>query len=63
MAAEQSAYEAMISLVRDSTLMASPDPEAELLVFMDASLTGYSIVVTQVVNWDPNFLSPSNDTK
>ncbi|OWZ10596.1 hypothetical protein PHMEG_00016533 [Phytophthora megakarya] len=34
--------------------MASPNPDAELLVFTDASLTGYSIVVTQVVNWDPS---------
>ncbi|KAG3105799.1 hypothetical protein PI125_g13363 [Phytophthora idaei] len=51
--AEPSAYDAVLSLVRDSALMASPDPDAELLVFTDASLTGYSIVVTQVANWDP----------
>ncbi|KAG3175220.1 hypothetical protein C6341_g9590 [Phytophthora cactorum] len=51
--AERSAYDAVLSLVRDSALMASPDPDAERLVFRDASLTGYSIVVTQVANWDP----------
>jgi hypothetical protein len=43
----------MLALVRDSALMASPDPDAELLVFTGASLPGYSIIVTQVVNWDP----------
>ncbi|GMF22478.1 unnamed protein product [Phytophthora fragariaefolia] len=50
---EQAAYEAGLSLVRASALMASPDPDAELLVLTDASLNGYSIVVTQVVDWDP----------
>jgi len=51
--ADQAAYQAMLSLVRNSALMASPDPNAELLVFTDASLSGYSIIVTQVVHWDP----------
>ncbi|OWZ07272.1 hypothetical protein PHMEG_00020355, partial [Phytophthora megakarya] len=50
---ERAAYESMLSLVRDSELMASPNPAAKLLVFTDASLTGYSIVVTQVADWDP----------
>ncbi|KAE9062778.1 hypothetical protein PF010_g29265 [Phytophthora fragariae] len=53
---EQAAYEDVLSLVRASALMASPDPDAELLVFTDASLNGYSIVVTQVVDWDPTLL-------
>ncbi|KAG3201578.1 hypothetical protein PC129_g23472 [Phytophthora cactorum] len=39
--AERSAYDAVLSVVRDSALMASPDPGAELLVFTDANLTGY----------------------
>ncbi|KAG2792677.1 hypothetical protein PC129_g23003 [Phytophthora cactorum] len=51
--AERSAYDAVLSLVRDSALMASPDPDAELLVFTDAILTRYSIVVTKIANWDP----------
>ncbi|ETI44580.1 hypothetical protein F443_10707 [Phytophthora nicotianae P1569] len=33
--AEQAAYEAMLALVLDSALMASPNPEAELLVFTE----------------------------
>ncbi|OWY99894.1 hypothetical protein PHMEG_00029027, partial [Phytophthora megakarya] len=53
-ASEQAAYQSMLALVRDSALMATPDPDAELLVFTDASLTGYSIIVTQVANWEPN---------
>ncbi|OWZ08419.1 hypothetical protein PHMEG_00019044 [Phytophthora megakarya] len=53
-AAEQAAYESMLALVRDSVLMAIPDPDAELLVFTDASLTGYSIIGTQGANWEPN---------
>ncbi|KAG3061225.1 hypothetical protein PC121_g13075 [Phytophthora cactorum] len=39
--AERYAYDAVLSVVRDSALMASPDPGAELLVFTDANLTGY----------------------
>ncbi|KAG3088750.1 hypothetical protein PI125_g18250 [Phytophthora idaei] len=38
---EQAAYNDVLSLVRDSALMASPNPDAELLVFTDASISGY----------------------
>ncbi|GMF47322.1 unnamed protein product [Phytophthora fragariaefolia] len=52
-AEEQNAYSAMLALVRDSAVMTSPSPDAELLVFVDVSTSGYSIVVTQVVDWNP----------
>eukprot|EP00644_Phytophthora_capsici_P010650 jgi/Phyca11/104342/e_gw1.9.938.1 len=40
-AGDQAAYDAVVALVRDSALMAFPDAEAELLLFTDASATGY----------------------
>ncbi|POM62149.1 hypothetical protein PHPALM_28729 [Phytophthora palmivora] len=48
---ECSCYKRVLSLVKDSALMVHPDPDAELCVFTDASLFGFSIVVTQVVTW------------
>ncbi|GMF35886.1 unnamed protein product [Phytophthora fragariaefolia] len=48
---ERSCYERVLSLLKDSALMVHPDPDAELCVFADASLFGFSIVTTQVVNW------------
>ncbi|POM62467.1 hypothetical protein PHPALM_28383 [Phytophthora palmivora] len=47
---EQDAYNETLALVRDSVLTASPNTEAELM----PSITDYSIVVTQVVDWDPS---------
>ncbi|KAG3090540.1 hypothetical protein PI125_g17674 [Phytophthora idaei] len=35
-------------------MMTFPDPEAEMLLFTDASATGYGIIVTQVKHWDPS---------
>ncbi|OWZ12007.1 hypothetical protein PHMEG_00014894 [Phytophthora megakarya] len=57
-ASEQAVYQSMLALVRDSVLMAIPDPDAELLVFTDASHTGNSIIVTQVANWESNVAEP-----
>lgn len=50
---EKAVYENVLSLVRDSALMAHHDPDAELCVFTDASLFGFGIVVTQVMQWQP----------
>ncbi|POM74528.1 Hypothetical protein PHPALM_8493 [Phytophthora palmivora] len=44
-------YQQVYSLVKDSALMSHPDPDEELCVFTDASLFGFSIVVTQVMTW------------
>ncbi|KAG3189944.1 hypothetical protein PC128_g11542 [Phytophthora cactorum] len=33
-------------------MMIFPDPDAELLLFTDASASGYSIILTQVRVWD-----------
>uniref|UniRef100_H3H7U3 Reverse transcriptase n=1 Tax=Phytophthora ramorum TaxID=164328 RepID=H3H7U3_PHYRM len=44
---ERDAFKDVVSLVRDSALMVHPDPDADLCVFTDASLSGFSIVVTQ----------------
>ncbi|POM67087.1 Hypothetical protein PHPALM_16963 [Phytophthora palmivora] len=54
---KQDTYAAVKPLVHYSVLIAPPAPKAELLVFTDASLMGYSIMVTQVVDWDPFCLS------
>jgi hypothetical protein len=51
--ADQAAYHATLSFVHNSALMISPDHNAELLVFTDASLSGYTIIVTQMIDWDP----------
>ncbi|KAE8960197.1 hypothetical protein PR001_g30462, partial [Phytophthora rubi] len=48
---ERDAFQDVVSLVRDSALMVHPDPDADLCVFTDASLSGFSIVVTQVRQW------------
>ncbi|GMF52091.1 unnamed protein product [Phytophthora fragariaefolia] len=50
--AEEAASKTVVSLVKDSALMVFPDPDAQLLLFTDASATGYSIIVTQVRDWD-----------
>ncbi|POM70608.1 Gag/polymerase/env Polyprotein, partial [Phytophthora palmivora] len=50
---EEAAFDSVVNLVWDSALMAFPDPAAEMLLFTDASALGYSIIVTQVRNWDP----------
>ncbi|POM67023.1 Hypothetical protein PHPALM_17040 [Phytophthora palmivora] len=44
----RAAYNAVVSLIKDSALMVHPDPDADLWMFNDASLAGYSIVITQV---------------
>eukprot|EP00644_Phytophthora_capsici_P005581 jgi/Phyca11/97940/e_gw1.2.1298.1 len=49
---ERVEYNAVVALVADSALMTFPDADAELLLFTDASATGYGIVVTQVRDWD-----------
>ncbi|KAG6616303.1 uncharacterized protein IUM83_03561 [Phytophthora cinnamomi] len=50
--AEEVAFKTVVSLVKDSAPMAFPDPDAQLLLFTDASATGYSIILTQVRDWD-----------
>ncbi|POM60590.1 hypothetical protein PHPALM_30531 [Phytophthora palmivora] len=49
---EEAAYQGVVSLVKASALMGFPDPDAQLLLFTDASATGYSIIVAQVRHWD-----------
>ncbi|KAG6610362.1 Gag/polymerase/env Polyprotein [Phytophthora cinnamomi] len=46
---ERAAFDAVVALVADSALMTFPDPDAELLLFTDASAAGYSIILTQSV--------------
>uniref|UniRef100_H3H4K2 Reverse transcriptase/retrotransposon-derived protein RNase H-like domain-containing protein n=1 Tax=Phytophthora ramorum TaxID=164328 RepID=H3H4K2_PHYRM len=48
---ERDAFKDVVSLVRDSALMVHPDPDTDLCVFTDASLSGFSIVVAQVRQW------------
>ncbi|GMF26763.1 unnamed protein product [Phytophthora lilii] len=43
---------AVVNLIRDSALMAFPDPDAEMLFLTDATAVGYSIIVTQFRIWD-----------
>ncbi|KAG6612015.1 RNA-dependent DNA polymerase [Phytophthora cinnamomi] len=45
--AEEVAFKTVVSLVKDSAPMAFPDPDVQLLLFTDASATGYSIILTQ----------------
>ncbi|OWZ00333.1 hypothetical protein PHMEG_00028497, partial [Phytophthora megakarya] len=52
MEAEQAAFSAAITAIRHSALMTFPTEEDQLCVFCDASLSGYSIVVTMVHTWD-----------
>ncbi|POM76543.1 Hypothetical protein PHPALM_6210 [Phytophthora palmivora] len=49
---ERAIYDAVVALVADSALMTFPDANAELLLFTDASATGYGIIVTQARDWD-----------
>ncbi|KAF4133186.1 RNase H-like domain found in reverse transcriptase [Phytophthora infestans] len=50
---EKAAYENVLSLVRDSALIAHHNPDAELCVFTDASLSGFGIMVKQGMQWQP----------
>ncbi|OWZ07848.1 hypothetical protein PHMEG_00019702 [Phytophthora megakarya] len=45
---EQKAFEAAIESLKQSALMTFPSEEDELCVFTDASMSGYSMVVTMV---------------
>lgn len=49
---ERAAYDAVVALVANTSLMTFRDVCAERLLFTDASATGYGIVDTQVRDWD-----------
>ncbi|KAF1334466.1 Gag/polymerase/env polyprotein, partial [Globisporangium splendens] len=51
-AEELNAYFVVIQLIRSSTPLTFPSPERGLRVFTDTSLTGWSIVLTQVEDWN-----------
>ncbi|GMF47373.1 unnamed protein product [Phytophthora fragariaefolia] len=50
--AEVSSYNDVKTLIKVSVPLIFPSPTSELVVMTDASLTGWSIVVTEVENWD-----------
>uniref|UniRef100_H3H7X8 RNA-directed DNA polymerase n=1 Tax=Phytophthora ramorum TaxID=164328 RepID=H3H7X8_PHYRM len=50
--AEVTSYNEVKTLIKASVQLVFPSPTSELVVMTDASLTGWSIVVTEVQAWD-----------
>ena len=54
---EKDAYDTLKEAIVNTAALAFPKPDAKMCMFTDASDLGWSIIITQVLKWDPEILA------